>query len=71
MTLRRWVLPAAAVLIAAAGCAPEAPDYQSIWSTTPTTTTNTEAPEPLSAYLENLGVTGAPVAPDKLTGGND
>ena len=69
MTFRRWVLPAAAVVIAAAGCAPEAPDYQSIWSTTPTTTTttSTEAPEPLSAYLENLGVTGAPVAPDKLT----
>ena len=70
MTLRRWVIPAAAVVIAAAGCAPEAPDYQSIWSTTPTTattTTSTEAPEPLSAYLENLGVTGAPVAPDKLT----
>jgi hypothetical protein len=58
------------VVIAAAGCAPEAPDYQSIWSTTPattTTTTSTEAPVPLSAYLENLGVTGAPVAPDKLT----
>ena len=69
MTFRRWVLPAAAVVIAAAGCAPEAPDYQSIWSTTPTTTTttSTEAPDPLSAYLENLGVTGAPVAPDKLT----
>jgi hypothetical protein len=69
VTFRRWVLPAAAVVIAAAGCAPEAPDYQAIWSTTPTTTTttSTEAPEPLSAYLENLGVTGAPVAPDKLT----
>jgi hypothetical protein len=70
VTFRRWVLPAAVVVIAAAGCAPEAPDYQSIWSTTPattTTTTSTEAPVPLSAYLENLGVTGAPVAPDKLT----
>ena len=29
--------------------------------------TSTEAPVPLSAYLENLGVSGAPVAPDKLT----
>ena len=69
MTFRRWVLPAAAVVIATAGCAPEAPDYQAILSTTPTTTTttSTEVPEPLSAYLENLGVTGAPVAPDKLT----
>lgn len=70
MTLRRWLLPAAAIVIATAGCAPTAPDYQSIWSKTPTTSatpTSTEAPVPLSAYLENLGVSGAPVAPDKLT----
>jgi hypothetical protein len=56
------------VLIAAAGCGPSAPDYQSIWSTSATTTpTSTEAPVPLSTYLENIGVTGAPVAPEKLT----
>jgi probable lipoprotein LpqN len=70
VTLRRWLLPAAAIVIATAGCAPTTPDYQSIWSKTPTTTatpTSTEAPVPLSAYLENLGVSGAPVAPDKLT----
>jgi hypothetical protein len=57
------------VVTAAVGCGPATPDYQSIWSTSPTTTTttNTEVPVPLSAYLENIGVTGAPVAPDKLT----
>jgi hypothetical protein len=71
----RWVVPAvrigtaAVVVTAAVGCGPATPDYQSIWSTsaTTTTTTNTEVPVPLSAYLENIGVTGAPVAPDKLT----
>jgi hypothetical protein len=71
----RWVVPvarigtAAVVVATAVGCGPATPDYQSIWSTsaTTTTTTNTEVPVPLSAYLENIGVTGAPVAPDKLT----
>jgi len=65
----RWLAPVALVVIATAGCGPATPDYQSIWSTTPKTTTptSTEAPVPLSAYLDKLGVTGAPVAPDKLT----
>ena len=71
MTLSfRWLAPVACIVIAVTGCGPATPDYQSIWSTTPTTTptpTSTEAPVPLSAYLEKLGVTGAPVAPDKLT----
>jgi hypothetical protein len=69
VTLRRWVLPIALVVTVAAGCGPATPDYQSIWSTSATTTTptSTEEPVPLSAYLENIGVTGSPVAPDKLT----
>ena len=69
MTLRRWVAPLALVVTVAAGCGPATPDYQSIWSTSATTTTptSTEEPVPLSAYLDNIGVTGAPVAPDKLT----
>jgi hypothetical protein len=51
-----------------AGCGPSAPDYRSIWTTTTTATpTTTEAPVSISTYLENIGVTGAPVAPDKLT----
>ena len=73
--MTRWVVPAvrigtaAVVVTAAVACGPATPDYQSIWSTsaTTTTTTNTDVPVPLSAYLENIGVTGAPVAPDKLT----
>jgi hypothetical protein len=69
VTLRRWVAPLALVVTVAAGCGPATPDYQSIWSTSATTTTptSTEDPVPLSAYLDNIGVTGAPVAPDKLT----
>ncbi len=66
----RWVLPVVVVVIAVSGCGPSSPDYQSIWSTSATTTatpTSTEAPVPLSTYLENVGVTGSPVAPDKLT----
>jgi hypothetical protein len=49
------------------GCGPKSPDYQSIWTSPKTTTTSTEAPVPFSQYLESSGVTGEPVAPDKLT----
>ena len=56
------------VTLGVAGCGPATPDYKSIWTTTTTpTTTNTEAPEPISKYFDDVGVTGAPVAPDKLT----
>jgi hypothetical protein len=58
------------VLAAAiSGCGTDPPDYQSIWSTSATTTTptSTDAPVPISEYLEGVGVTGGPVAPDKLT----
>jgi hypothetical protein len=51
------------------GCGPKNPDYQSIWSTKPTTTTSptpTEAPEPFAQYLKDMGVSGTPVAPDQL-----
>jgi Probable lipoprotein LpqN len=57
------------VAFAIAGCGPSAPDYKSIWSTAPSTTTptSTDAPVPISAYLDQVGVTGRTVAPDKLT----
>lgn len=60
---------AALVALAASGCGTEVPDYQSIWSTSATTTTpaTTEAPVPIAAYLEQAGVTGVPIAPEKLT----
>jgi hypothetical protein len=59
----------AALAVAAAGCGPKTPDYQSIWSTTPTTTSAapTERPIPFSQYLESNGVSGSPVEPGTLT----
>ena len=62
---------AAAVLLVTVlpvGCGPKNPDYQSIWTTTTSTTpTPTGTPIPFSQYLESNGVSGEPVAPDKLT----
>jgi Probable lipoprotein LpqN len=59
----------AALSVSAVGCGPKSPDYQSIWSTTPTTTSAapTEKPVPFSQYLESNGVSGSPVAPDQVT----
>lgn len=70
--IRRLTASAALVAAAATGCGPATPDYQAIWSSTPAATTTSAAPDapqlvPFSQYLENVGVTGAPVAPDKLT----
>lgn len=47
----------------------ENPDYQSIWSTTPTTTSAepTGRPVPFSQYLSSAGVSGSPVEPTELT----
>jgi hypothetical protein len=60
----------AMVLLSVVACGPKAPDYQSIWSTsstaTTTTTTRTAKPEPLSKYLEKIGVRGQQVAPGTL-----
>jgi Probable lipoprotein LpqN len=64
----RVVVAALLLTLTVAGCGPSAPDYKSIWTTTTTATpTSTEQPISISTYLENIGVTGAPVAPDKLT----
>lgn len=69
MTVRHWASTFALVAIAATGCGAETPDYQSIWSTSATTTAPqpTAQPVPISKFLEDAGVTGEPVAPDKLT----
>jgi hypothetical protein len=65
------VATVALVASAATGCGAETPDYQAIWSTSPTTTAATPTtpgtPVPIAAYLEQSGVTGDPVAPDRLT----
>jgi hypothetical protein len=56
------------VVVAAVGCGAETPDYHSVWSTSSTpTTTTTETPVPIAAYLEQSGVVGEPVAPQKLS----
>ena len=61
----------AAALIVLAGCGTEPPNYQSVWSTSssPTTTTPADAdkPVPIAAYLEQNGVVGEPVFPEKMT----
>lgn len=59
----------AVVAMAVAGCGAETPDYQSVWTTpsTPAPPTSTGRPVPVSQYLESVGVTGEPIAPDKLT----
>jgi hypothetical protein len=65
------VVAAALAVLAVSGCAPEAPDYQSIWSTSSTTTTTTSASDepavPIATYLEQKGVAGEPIPADKLT----
>jgi Probable lipoprotein LpqN len=49
-------------------CGPKNPDYQSIWTTTTSTTaTPTGAPVPFSQYLESNGISGSPVEPSTLT----
>jgi probable lipoprotein LpqN len=65
----RCAAAVALAVIAATGCGAETPDYHSVWSTssaTPTPTT-TGAPVPIAKFLEDAGVNGEPVAPDKLT----
>ena len=54
-------------MLAVSACAPKPPDYQSIWTTATNTTTTTAKPVPFAKYLEGIGVTGVPVAPNTLT----
>jgi hypothetical protein len=66
---RAWFAAALLLLtVLPVACGPKNPDYQSIWTTTKSTTpTPTGPPVPFSQYLESSGVSGQPVAPDKLT----
>jgi hypothetical protein len=67
----RCAAAVALLVLAATGCGAETPDYHSVWSTssaTPTPTPTTSgAPVPLAKFLEDAGVNGEPVPPDKLT----
>ncbi|BBY75690.1 putative lipoprotein LpqT [Mycolicibacterium parafortuitum] len=76
MTARLRLAVALTATLTLSGCAPEAPDYQSVWSTTssapPTSTTTAaadgdEPPINIATFLERAGVVGEPVAADKLT----
>ena len=64
------VFVTAAFAVPAVGCAPKPPDFQSILTTTATSAAATTAaarPVPFAEYLEGIGVTGAPMAPNTLT----
>jgi hypothetical protein len=64
----RCAATVALVVVAVVGCGAETPDYHSVWTTSSTpTTTTTETPVPIAAYLEQSGVVGEPVAPQKLS----
>ena len=70
MTIRARAVAAALLFLTVlpVGCGSKTPDYQSIWATSATTTPQTTAaPVPFSQYLKDNGVSGEPVAPDKLT----
>jgi Probable lipoprotein LpqN len=56
-----------ALLALLTACGAKTPDYQSILSTTTTATSSTDKPEPISEYLQSVGVIGEPIRPDKLT----
>jgi hypothetical protein len=68
--VNRLIAAGAALATAAllAGCGAKTPDYQSIWTTSATTTTptSTQPPVPISNYLESVGVSGEPIAPEKI-----
>ena len=61
------VVIAVTAALAVSSCAPKPPDYQSIWTSAITSTTTTAKPVPFAKYLEGIGVTGVPVAPNALT----
>ena len=69
MRFRRCSAAAALVVLSASGCGAETPDYHSVWTTPSTTATSTsdEPSVPIAVYLEQKGVEGELIAPDKLT----
>jgi hypothetical protein len=65
--VRAAFLGAAAVAVAVSACAPKPADFQSVLATTTGATTTTAKPVPFAKYLEGIGVSGVPVAPNTLT----
>jgi len=69
VTRHRFAATLALLVIAVAGCGPKSPDYTTLLTTTTKAKapgTTAAKPVPISQYLESAGVTGQPVAPDKL-----
>jgi hypothetical protein len=64
VTRHRIAATVVLAVIVLAGCGDKTPDYTTLLSTT---TTSSPAPVPIAQYLETAGVTGQPIAPDKLT----
>lgn len=66
--MRRLHAAVVVVALSAVGCAPKAPDYQSVLNRSSTTTaaTTTAKPVPLSKYLQDNGVSGTQLAPGSL-----
>jgi len=69
---RRRLAAVLTVLCTVTACGAKTPDYQSIWTDTPTFSapapvTSSEEPVPFHEYLESLGVTGQPIAVSELT----
>lgn len=70
MTRNGFAAAVALLTIAVAGCGEKTADYTSLLttnSTPPTTSTSPEDRVTIAQYLENVGVVGQQVAPDKLT----
>ena len=68
VTRHRIAATVVLAVIVLAGCGDKTPDYTTLLSTTTApTTTSSPAPVPIAQYLETAGVTGQPIAPDKLT----
>ncbi|ORV40988.1 LpqN/LpqT family lipoprotein [Mycobacterium conspicuum] len=66
--MRAAVFGAAAAVLVVSACAPKPPDFQSVLPTTASgATTTTAKPVPFAKYLEGIGVSGVPVAPNTLT----
>ncbi len=67
--MKRLLATAGAAAVLLTGCGAETPDYKSIWTTSSTTTPPADPdgqPVPLWQYLEDSGVVGEPVAPEKI-----
>ncbi|WP_066899071.1 LpqN/LpqT family lipoprotein [Mycolicibacterium houstonense] len=66
--MKRLLATAGALAVLVSGCGAETPDYKSIWTTSSTTPAADagQQPVPLWQFLEESGVVGEPIAPEKI-----